>query len=95
MQRLSRLFWFTVFAGTISSAFLSYALARRFTGQVNTLVALCAARNDTCSVESINRAFQVSCMTDVAATLLLFWFAYKIGRSFIKPVSPIVTDAAR
>jgi hypothetical protein len=96
MQRpFSRPFWFAALAAAVFSALLSYTLLWLLKGHLNDMIALCTARNDTCSVASIDRAFQAFCMTEVAATLLLFWLAYKIGRSFIKAVPPTVADAAR
>jgi len=92
MQRFSRLFWFTVLTGTLSSCLLSHALVGHLTAQLHDMVTLCTAQNDACSSEAIDRAFQVFCVMAVAGNALVFWLAYKIGRSFTKPA---VTDAAR
>ena len=92
MQRFSRLFWFTVLAGTLASALLSHALVRHLTAQLHDMVTLCTPRNDSCGWQAIDRAFQVFCLMAGAANALVFWLAYRIGRGFIKPT---VTVAAQ
>ena len=93
MRRFSRLFWFTILAGTLSSALLSCALVSRLTARLNEMVTRCTAKNFTCSTESIDRAFQVFCLAEAAAILLLFWTAHRIGIRLIKPAPHAVTEA--
>jgi hypothetical protein len=92
MRRFSRLFWFTVFAGTLASSLVSGGLVWHLTAQLHEMVALCAPRNDSCGAETIDRAFQVFCLMVVAGDGLAFWLANRIGRSFIKPAA---ADAVR
>ena len=94
MQRFSRLFWFTVLAGTLSAALFSYGLLSCLGAHLNEMTTLCTARNDSCSAESIDRAFHLFFVTEMAGTLLLFWFAHRIGLRFIQPAPPTVTGAA-
>jgi len=97
MERaFSRPFWFMLLAAFALSALLSFALLWLLKGQLNDAVTLCAARNSTCSfLEAADRALHVFLASEIAGALLVFWLAQKIGRSFIKPAPPTVTDAAR
>jgi uncharacterized membrane protein len=92
MKRFSKLFWFTVFVGTLASALVSHALVGHLTARLHEMVAFCTPRNDACGAAAINGAFQAFCLTAVAGNALVFWLAYKIGCGFIKPVA---ADAAR
>jgi hypothetical protein len=92
MRRFSSLFWFTVFAGTLSSGLVSTALVWHLTTQLHEMVALCMPRSDSCGAEAIDRAFRVFCVMVVAGNALAFWCASEIGRSFIKPA---LTGAVR
>jgi hypothetical protein len=91
MQRFSRLFWFTVFAGTLSALLFFRVALRFFTTQSSEMDALCRQGKPECSQESLQHLYHVACTAHVGGTLLSFGLAYIIGRSFIRPAA---TDAA-
>jgi hypothetical protein len=95
MQGFSRPFWFTVLAGALSAALFCYGLLSYLDAHIQEMITLCTAQNFTCSNESIESAFHVFLLTDMAGILLVFWLAYRIGLRFIKPAPQAVTDAAR
>jgi cytochrome bd-type quinol oxidase subunit 2 len=90
MRRFSRLFWFTVFAGSLSSPVIFGAALRIFTAHMNGMDALCRQGKPDCSWESVRHLYYVACTAHVTGTLASFGLAYIIGRSFIKPAA---TDA--
>jgi hypothetical protein len=91
MKRFSGIFWFTVIAGTLSSVLLSGELLSLLSTRLDRMTALCGRGIDACSSESMQDAFRLFCIAELAGNLSLFWAAHLIGRSFIKPAPPAVT----
>lgn len=85
MKRFSRLFWFTVIAGTLSSVLLSGELLFLLSTRLDTMNALCGQGKHACGSQSFQNVFQLFCIAELAGTVSLFWAAHLIGRSFIKP----------
>jgi hypothetical protein len=88
MRRFSGHFWFTAFAGIILSGILNLALVGHLNTQLGEMVALCTPQNDSCSGAAIEWAFRAFCLMAVAGTVVVFWLAHRIGRSFVKPAVP-------
>jgi hypothetical protein len=93
MVRFSKPFWFTLFAGGFSSLLLTCALLWFLTTQSGAMVALCRQGKAGCaSWESLQHLFRVASIAQVCGTFLLFGLALNIGRRFVQPAPPAVTD---
>ena len=94
MQRFSRLFWITVFAGGLFSLFLTGAVLWFFNSQSKEMIALCRQGKAGCaSRESLQYLFRVAYLTQAGGTLLLFVLAHHIGRMLTSPTRPAPTGA--
>lgn len=93
IQRFSKLFWFTVLAGTLASALFSAALVSFLSMRLNGMLAFCtlATAKDCPSSDTFDRWLHAFIAAELAGTFLLFWTASKIGR---KRFSPALTSSA-
>ena len=86
MQRFSRLFWFTVLVGGLSSLLLTSAALWFFQTQAAELGASCAQGKSSCASQaSLQHLLRVAFVAQVTGTLLSFGLAYYMGRRFISP----------
>jgi hypothetical protein len=93
MQRFSKRFWFTLFAGGFSSLLLTCTMLWFITAQSGEMVALCRHGKEGCaSRESLHHLFRMASMTQAGGTLLVFGLAYKLGRRLLRPAPPAATD---
>jgi len=96
MQRFSRIFWFTVFVGTVSSVLLTCAMLWFFKTHAAETLALCKQGGDGCaSWESLQHLFRVVLITQASGTLLSFGLVYHMGRRFIPPAPQAAKDASQ
>lgn len=94
MRRFSKCFWFTVLAGTLSSALFYYALLRIFTAQSDSMLALIRAGSNAADLQALPRLYHVTVAAIVIGTPLLFWLAYRFAPARMKaPAS--AADAAQ
>ncbi|MGB6687961.1 MAG: hypothetical protein WBE76_08975 [Terracidiphilus sp.] len=96
MKRFSKLFWFTLFAGGLSSLLLTCAALSFFVTKSGEMVALCRHGKDGCaSAEALQHLYRTASIVQVCGTLLLFGLAYNIGRRLIRPAPAAATDAGQ
>lgn len=96
MKRFSRLFWFTVLAGTVSSVLLSCAALWFVKSHAAEMVAVCRPGKDGCaSWESLQHLFRVAFIAQASGTLLSFGLVYHMGRRFIPPAPQAAKDAGQ
>ena len=95
MQRLSKRFWFTVFAGGVPSLLLTRIMLSFFSTQSSQMIALCRQAKAGCgSAESLHHLFRAASTAQTGGTLLLFGCAYVIG-GILMPHGPASKDAGR
>ena len=93
MPRFSKLFWFTITAGTLSSVLFYFVLMQIFEARHEAMLALIRTGSDASDWQALPRLFHLIVAAILIGTPLLFWLAYRLAPARMKSPAPAADNA--